>query len=123
MHQAAVQRLCNACHDLSDGGLGVAVAEMCIGGRLGARIDLSSIPAPDGLRPLVLLYSESHSRLLVSVPQNKRALFEALLGGQEFACIGEVTDDGALTVSHDGAIYLEEPVDGLAKAFKETLRL
>ena len=36
----------SACHDCSDGGLAVALAEMCIGGRLGASIDLDAVP-PD----------------------------------------------------------------------------
>src|SRR5262249_18002624 len=38
LHQAIQARLVRACHDLSEGGLAVAAAEMCIGGRLGLSI-------------------------------------------------------------------------------------
>ncbi|MDL2279869.1 phosphoribosylformylglycinamidine synthase, partial [Desulfovibrio sp. OttesenSCG-928-G11] len=81
VHAAMRLRLISACHDLSDGGLGVALAEMCIGGRLGARVNLDRAPLGGPCRdldPTRLLYAESASRLLVTVPEKHVPAFEAL---------------------------------------------
>ena len=51
LHQAINARLISACHDLSDGGLAVALAEMCIGGRLGAHLALNRVPTLGDLHP------------------------------------------------------------------------
>ena len=67
VHGLMGQRALSACHDCSDGGLAVALAEMCIGGRLGANIDLDAVPAMEDMTLTELLYSESASRLIVSV--------------------------------------------------------
>jgi phosphoribosylformylglycinamidine synthase len=57
-----------ACHDISDGGLAVALAEMCIGGDIGAEIDLSRM---ERLRSDVRLFSESSSRWVVELRSGK----------------------------------------------------
>lgn len=121
LHNALFQRTITACHDLSDGGLAVALAEMCIGGRLGARVDLSRVPALEEMNRAELLYSESASRLLVSVRADMAGLFEAVCGEPLCARIGEVTGDGLLTLSGGGASVCAEPVEELANAFKATL--
>ncbi len=65
---AAVREgLVSAAHDLSEGGFAVALAECCIGGKLGAKVELES----RDLRLDALLFGESQSRVLVSVPQEK----------------------------------------------------
>ncbi len=51
LHRAIRAGLVQSCHDCSEGGLGVALAEMCIAGRLGAEIELSSIPGAATDRP------------------------------------------------------------------------
>ncbi len=118
--QATQKRLAVACHDCSDGGLGVALAEMCIGGRLGADVDLALAPQCGCSTALELLYSESASRLLVEVPPENAAAFEALFAGQCFARIGRVTQ-GDLRVGMAGTEVLSAPVEDLARAFKITL--
>ena len=40
LHRAIAAGWVRACHDLSEGGLAVAAAEMCIGGRLGLELRL-----------------------------------------------------------------------------------
>ncbi len=54
-----------SCHDISEGGLAVAIAEMGIGGKLGAEIDLRGIEYP----PFVKLFSESNTRWVVEVSE------------------------------------------------------
>ena len=119
---AAIQAgLVSACHDCSDGGLGVTLAEMCIGGRLGAKVDLAEVPAVDVADDAGLLYAESASRLAVSVPAARRDAFEALFKGQTLACIGEVSGGADLVVESGGKTVLAEPVADLAEAFKAPL--
>jgi phosphoribosylformylglycinamidine synthase len=118
---ASRQGLITACHDCSDGGLGVALAEMCIGGRLGADVDLDKVPACGELNLTGLLYAESASRLLVSVAPVDRDRFETLFAGQACALIGAVSETPVLSASLEGARVLNTAVDELASAFKGTL--
>ncbi|MEY4339312.1 MAG: phosphoribosylformylglycinamidine synthase subunit PurS/phosphoribosylformylglycinamidine synthase, partial [Actinomycetota bacterium] len=94
LHRAIVGGLVLACHDLSEGGLAVALAEMSIGGRLGARIHTT--PHTD---PVVAWFAESNGRFLCEV--EPRCLEEFLdVVGQPAIVIGLTTDDGALTTPH-----------------------
>ncbi|MBI4415538.1 MAG: phosphoribosylformylglycinamidine synthase subunit PurL [Euryarchaeota archaeon] len=63
-----------ACHDLSQGGLAVAVAEMCLGGDVGASLDLSSL---DPLRLDFLLFSETNARWLLEIHNGHEDAFES----------------------------------------------
>ncbi len=65
--------LIDAAHDLSDGGLFVAVAEACLRGAVGVRLSL-----PEDADPFVLLFSESAGRAIVSVPRAGQARFTDL---------------------------------------------
>ncbi|MDR2603803.1 MAG: phosphoribosylformylglycinamidine synthase, partial [Desulfovibrio sp.] len=133
VHAAVRAGLPNACHDLSDGGLAVALAEMCIGGRTGAHVDLERVPVseggPDAVRETVaLLYSESASRLLLTVPEHKTKDFEALCAampgcrlGVDAARIGVVTAGDAVTFVAGGSVVLEVGAEEAARAFKATL--
>ncbi len=123
LHTAMCRRLVTACHDLSDGGLAVALAEMCIGGRTGARLDLHKVPTHGQLSPLETLYSESASRLLVSVRPSDVPAFEALLDGYATR-VGEVGPlGGSLDIldTAGNASICSVPVEELAAAFKKTL--
>ncbi len=121
LHKAIYERLVSACHDLSDGGFAVALAEMCIGGRLGAKVDVQAIPAFEEMNLAELLYSESASRLLVSVSPEKAPLFEACMRHTLFARIGTVTDDTKLSLLAGNTTLCTEDVRELVTAFKATL--
>lgn len=120
LHKAIWGGLVSACHDLSDGGLAVALAEMALAGRLGASVDVSLAPVHGDLTLTELLYSESASRLLVTVPAAKAAGFEAAFAGQAFARIGEVSDSPLLSLSEGSSAFVSESVEDLATAFKAT---
>ncbi len=60
----------SAAHDISEGGLAQAVAEMCLSGETGARIVL-----PEGADPFVWLFSESTARVVVAVPRTEELRF------------------------------------------------
>ena len=77
-----------ACHDTSEGGIGVCLSEMCIGGDIGAEIDLSD--KGNDLRSDFKLFSESNTRWVIEVNKNKKQDFEKLLKSNSvsFVCIG-----------------------------------
>ena len=74
---------CARCHDLSEGGLAVAAAEMAFAGELGPRLDLARVPCerlPAGFDGAATrLYSESCTRFLVEVAPERAAAFERAL--------------------------------------------
>ncbi len=90
---ATEKRLVMACHDCSEGGIGVAIAEMAFAGGLGVTIHLEAIPLGEPVdRDDFILFSESNSRFLVEVaPENKNE-FEEIMGGTSPAAIGQVTN-------------------------------
>lgn len=61
--EAIQDGIIKSAHDCSEGGIGVALAESCISGSIGAHIDIKN---PDNLRPDVLLFGESQSRIVVT---------------------------------------------------------
>ena len=79
-----------ACHDVSEGGLAVSLAEMCIAGRLGARID--ALPHDD---LTTALFSESSGRLVVEVRPRSVDAFMKIMG-RSAATLGHVTIDAEL---------------------------
>lgn len=87
LHRAIRAGLVRACHDLSEGGLAVAAAEMAIAGELGMRLTLDGVD----LDPLTLLFSETPSRFLVAVDPAQSAAFEAVLAGLPLMRLGVVT--------------------------------
>ncbi|MDR2162279.1 MAG: phosphoribosylformylglycinamidine synthase, partial [Desulfovibrio sp.] len=126
--QAAGEGVINACHDLSDGGLAVALAEMSLAGRLGATVDLDlvpALPAAEGGPDLTgLLYAESAGRFLVTVPPDGVPAFEELLKRfqeEDAACLGSVESSSFLMLRKGSATVCEAEVEDLARAFKATL--
>ena len=113
-------RSVQALHDLSEGGLAAAAAEMAFAGGLGMEIDLPGAPEA---RTDVLLFSEGPSRFLAEVTPSDAGAFESALGGVPFAKIGMITDSGRLVVK-DGAgrAVIDEPIGELKEAWKKTLR-
>ena len=106
-------------HDLSDGGLAVAVTESAFGGQLGAQIDLDVLGA---LSNTVKLFSESHSRFVVSVAPENQAAFEAILGERAFL-LGKVTTQQEVVVTAQQQNLIQIGTDKLVKAWSEGLIL
>ncbi|MCK4374103.1 MAG: phosphoribosylformylglycinamidine synthase, partial [Candidatus Brocadiae bacterium] len=110
---------------LSEGGLGVAAAEMAFAGAVGLDLGLREAPyegADEHRLDNVLLFSESASRFLVEVrPGNVRA-FEERLAALPAACIGRCTESRALTVrGTSGDRLIEAPLPQLKSAWKTPL--
>ena len=105
-----------ACHDLSDGGLGVAIAEMVLSGDAGAEISLETVPAHGVERNDHMLFSESNSRFLVEVRRGKEKKFERQLSC-EFGRIGRVVGENRLSVSCLGGKKIELSGGALRRAW------
>jgi phosphoribosylformylglycinamidine synthase len=115
--------LVRACHDLSEGGLAVAAAEMAFAGGLGLKIDVAN-SAPEDLAPVVALFSESASRFLVEVTSANQKAFEAILEkAPVFATpLGKVVAEKKLTVTVRDQVVIEESLDALKEAWQKPLR-
>ncbi|RZK30337.1 MAG: phosphoribosylformylglycinamidine synthase, partial [Hymenobacter sp.] len=114
--EANDQGLIQSSHDLSDGGLAVALAE-CTFGRdnLGASIELGC-GLPGELTSTALLFSESHSRFVVSVAPEDVVAFESILDGRSTR-LGTVTADGRLRVRHGSGELLNVATPALRAAW------
>jgi phosphoribosylformylglycinamidine (FGAM) synthase-like enzyme len=75
LHGAALESLILSAHDLSDGGLGQALAESVMRFGVGARIWLEEIIERDGVDAAMALFSESTGRVIVSVPREDDVRF------------------------------------------------
>jgi phosphoribosylformylglycinamidine (FGAM) synthase-like enzyme len=137
IHQAMQQGLIRACHDLSEGGLAVAVAEMSFAGGYGASLSLSLVPydtstvSSDSPLDAVLLFSESASRFLVEVAPAKRDALEAILRRNDvpFALVGEVAEGDRLQITAHGRDdqrpddwLIDLPLADLKEAWQRPLR-
>ena len=127
LHRAIAAGWVNAAHDVSDGGLAVTLAECAIGGRRGARIDLSRVPVDAAVgcrtggaapRRAGLLFSESAGRIVVTVPPAMAPRMDELFRGLPCAAVGEVTGDDRLTVLDGGDPVAAWPVADLVRAWK-----
>ena len=115
-------RLVKACHDLSEGGLAVAAAEMAFAGGHGVEMNLVDVPARNSKRNDFILFSESNSRFLLEVSQKARKDFEALMKGTVFSQIGRVTKSASLCVRGlSGKTVIDASLDDLFRSWKGTL--
>ncbi|MEK4997018.1 phosphoribosylformylglycinamidine synthase subunit PurL [Paenibacillus sp. FSL H7-0918] len=110
--------LVRSAHDLSEGGLAVALAESCISGEIGANVELSA----NGLRSDVAFFSESQSRIvLTAAPERAEELKAAIAAsGVPVEIIGTVGGD-RLRVNLDGVSALDEAVAELKFVWEDAI--
>lgn len=121
LHRAIRSGLIRAAHDLSEGGLAIAVAEMCLAGRLGAEVELDSLLQGVELTVVEALFAESNGRLLVEVTDGDAAAFETAMAGTAVARIGTVQAAGLTILAGSGGerrTVLSVAVDELVAAWK-----
>ena len=104
LHRAIRAGLVRSCHDVSEGGLAVALAEMCIGGRLGAAV--TALPHDD---TSTALFAESTSRLVVEVAPVDVDRFREVMA-EPIHHLGHVTDDGHLSFVGVEPLHVDELV-------------
>jgi phosphoribosylformylglycinamidine synthase II len=112
IRKAVAARLVRSAHDCSEGGLAVALAECCIQGAIGATV----APEPK-LEPYVWLFSETPSRMLISIAPQSLAAFEAIAEGERVP-ISHLGMVGGTELSVEGAVSI--PVRDLAEVWENS---
>ncbi|MCF7908886.1 MAG: phosphoribosylformylglycinamidine synthase subunit PurL [Candidatus Omnitrophica bacterium] len=121
LSQAMEKGLVESCHDCSEGGLAVAISEMCIGADLGANVFLEEVPKLSSMLDYELLFSESASRFVVEVNKVNQNEFERALVDSPFGLIGCVSDKKKLIVySKDCKEVINQPVETLRDCWMRT---
>jgi phosphoribosylformylglycinamidine synthase II len=115
---SAIQKgLVTSAHDLSEGGLAVGLAESCISGSLGAEVDFAT-----DLRDDISLFSESQSRIILSVSVDKADELQKWIAeqGVPYQVLGMVKGKD-LTIKINGKQAIQSPVDHLQKVWKDAI--
>ncbi len=129
LHRAMAAGLVRACHDLSEGGLAVALAEMAFAGGLGATIEIDAVPcqfdeqnfASPQQRHAALLFAESNSRFLCEVAASDVDAFERQLAEVPHARLGQVIERPSLVVAAGGRQLFSADVYALKAAWQKPL--
>ncbi|MEM4058526.1 MAG: AIR synthase-related protein, partial [Thermoplasmata archaeon] len=87
---ASNKKVIRSAHDISQGGLAIAIAEMAIGGNIGAKINLKPLGI---LRTDFKLFSESNTRWIVEVEPKNETIFLKIMDGLDIYNIGTVGGD------------------------------
>jgi phosphoribosylformylglycinamidine synthase subunit PurSL len=120
VHEAITSGLVRSCHDLSEGGLAVALAEMAFAGEIGA--DVTNLAA--GSRTDVeMLFAESPTRFVLEVPAAKAATLKKMFGDLPLAEIGRTVKEKRLRIAgRNGEWLLWTPLEKLKEAWQAPLR-
>lgn len=111
--QANAQHLIESSHDLSDGGLAVALVESAFGGEFGLEASLDTL---GDLSDQAKLFSETHSRFVVSVRPENQAAFEAIFGDKAYL-LGAVTANKQVKISSNNKHLIDLPTEALLEAW------
>lgn len=124
IHQAISQGLVQSCHDCSEGGLAVALAEMAFAGDYGIDANLKGLPVSNNCtRADTMLFSESNSRYIVEIKPEHFNDFAKLMLNLPFGKIGEVIADRKLNIaSVDGEKIISADLDTLKASWQSRFK-
>jgi phosphoribosylformylglycinamidine synthase subunit PurL len=108
--------LVDCVHDCSKGGIGTALAELAISGKLGINVDLKKIPN-NCSRYDYLLFSETHSRFIIGTRQPDKV--NKILSARNcvFSEIGKIDRTKILNLRYSGKEIINLPVDDLNRSY------
>ena len=123
VREAIENGLVKACHDVAEGGLAVALAEMAFSGGYGVEINLGKVPVQGLTRNDFILFSESNSRFLIEVSEKSREEFELLMQENIYGYIGRVTQSPSFCVyGLKGESIIDVPIGELRRSWKSGLK-
>jgi phosphoribosylformylglycinamidine synthase len=123
LHAAIGYGWVRSAHDCSDGGLAVALAESAFAGELGMELELSALAAGEGLAPAALLFSETPSRLVVTVAPVHAEDFARAMAATPCRRLGAVTQAHRLRVrGSEGETWIDATLADLKEAWQRPLR-
>ena len=112
-----------SCHDCSEGGIGVAAAEMAFSGGYGMTLRLDRVPIGEPiLSDDLLLFSESNSRFLVEVAPEHQEAYEDQMAGTPIGCLGTVSETAEfIIIGTEGHRIVEASISTLKSAWQAPL--
>ncbi|MHA1415097.1 MAG: phosphoribosylformylglycinamidine synthase subunit PurL [Candidatus Heimdallarchaeaceae archaeon] len=104
------QKLIESCHDISNGGFIVALGEMMFKNKIGAKINLENIPSDEGVETRHKLFSETSSRFIIEVSNEKLKQVINLLEtiGVDYGVVGHTTKEPVLEIENLVSIDIEQ---------------
>ena len=122
IHEAIQNRWIRSCHDLSEGGLAVAAAEMAMAGGLGMKLSISNV-VPAELNNTQFLFSESNTRFLVETDPANAGEFEGLLNlaGVPVCRLGTIQEGNELVITAADGLVIQVDLDDAKAAWKKPL--
>ncbi|MCX7943632.1 MAG: AIR synthase-related protein [Deltaproteobacteria bacterium] len=121
LHNLMELGLIRSCHDISDGGLAVALAESAFAGGFGADVEIKDVPVTVPMREDFILFSETPGRFVVTIAAEKKDQFENLMKGVPFAMLGFVNNSPNFLIKNNGSILVKEDINKLKESFLKTL--
>ena len=127
LNEAINLGLIESCHDCSDGGLGVALAEMSFSGGYGLEVYLNKVltdhDVSNKYADIVILFSETNSRFIVEVEPENRLEFERLFKNREYSLIGKVRNDENFVIyGINNKIIVEDSILELKKSWQSAFK-
>jgi len=120
--EATEKEILHSAHTPTIGGLGIALAQSAFAGGYGMEIDLRKVPYSGEKRDDYILFSESNSRFAVTVPPERKEVFEKIMDGNVYSEIGIVTGDNRLKIKGlNGKPLIDSNLDHLRAVWKKTL--
>lgn len=119
VREAIAAGLLNSAHDLAEGGLAVALAECCIGGKLGATVEITGTDRLDAI-----LFGETCGKIIVSVAPDKQAQFEAHLTqslADNWQVIGSVSNTNQLQITVNNQAVIAVSVEDMTTNWSEAI--
>ncbi len=119
--QAAIEAsTVRSCHDLSEGGLAVAAAEMAFAGGLGVDLNADTLASDGSLGDVAKLFGESAGRFLVEVTPDNYDAFLRIVKDLPVGELGKVTDTGKVVISAGGKTLIDLAIDTAKAAWQGT---
>lgn len=119
VREAIAAGLLSSAHDLAEGGLAVALAECCIGGKLGATVEITGTDRLDAI-----LFGETCGKIIVSVDPDKQAQFEAHLTqslADNWQTIGSVSNTNQLQITVNNQAVIAVSVEDMTTNWSEAI--
>lgn len=123
MQRAMKAGIISSCHDVSDGGIGCALAESAFAGGYGAEIGLASVPAKAIFRDDFLLFSESQSRFVVTIKEKDISHFQNIFKHCPYGIIGKVRSDERFIIKGtNGTVIIDIDYQTLKAAWQSPFK-
>ncbi len=108
---------------VNNGGLGIALAKTCIAGNLGAKIDLGNLNKSDDIeRDDFALFSESQSRIVVTIAPENQNKFEEIFKNISFAKIGQISEGDFSVIGLKGNEIIKTNISDLTEKYKQRFK-